>query len=206
MKVLRCKFVALALLGLGMACSAQAAKDDRNKPLVIESAHDGTLNQQTGRMEWNGPVLLVQGSLQLRSSRLVAERRSDGSHFAVAGGKPNEPVQFRQALDQPGEVLEGQAERIEYDTQAETVRFAGGALVRRMKGNSLVDELTGAAIIYNSRTEILSVEPGQTSLQPQGKVRMVLMPRAASAPPEAPASPASGVPLQTTPALPPPKK
>lgn len=196
-----------AALLLALACGAAlAAKDDRNKPLVIESDQGGTLNQQTGRTEWLGPVLLVQGSLQLRAARLEAERRSDDSHFAVAGGKPNEPVRFSQALNTPGETLEGSAERIEYDTRAETVRFAGGAVVRRLKGSQVLDELTGATIVYNSRSEILSVEPGQTSLQPQGKVRVVMMPRAASAPVEAPAAPASSVPLQTTPALPPPKK
>ncbi|MFO1250224.1 MAG: lipopolysaccharide transport periplasmic protein LptA [Inhella sp.] len=198
----------LPLLALALALPlAQAAKDDRTKPLIIESDQGGTINQQTGRTEWTGPVLLVQGSLQVRASRLEAERRADDSHFAVAAGKPSEPVRFSQALNTPGETLEGSAERIEYDTRAETVRFAGGALVRRMKGNQVLDELTGATIVYNSRSEILSVEPGQTSPQPQGKVRVVMMPRpapAASAP--APAAPASSVPLQTTPALPPPKK
>lgn len=196
---------ALPVLMLALALPlAQAAKDDRNKPLIIESDKGGTVNQQTGRTEWNGPVLLVQGSLQLRAARLEAERRSDDSHMAVAGGTPNEPVRFSQALNTPGETLEGSAERIEYDTRAETVRFVGGALVRRLKGRQLLDELTGAAIVYNSRTEILSVEPGQTSLQPQGKVRVVMMPRNASA--SEPAAAASGVPLQTAPALPPPKK
>ena len=197
-----------AALLLTLACGlAFAAKDDRTKPLAIESERGGTVNQQSGRVEWEGPVLLVQGSLQLRAGRLEVERRSDDTVFALAAGKPTEPVRFAQTLNAPGESLEGSAERIEYDNRAETVRFAGGAVVRRMKGALVLDELIGATIVYNSRTEILSVEPGQTSAQPQGKVRMVILPRAAAASAPEAATPASGVPLQTTPALlPPPKK
>ena len=51
-----------AALLLTLACGlAFAAKDDRTKPLAIESERGGTVNQQSGRVEWEGPVLLVHG-------------------------------------------------------------------------------------------------------------------------------------------------
>ncbi|MBH9551584.1 lipopolysaccharide transport periplasmic protein LptA [Inhella gelatinilytica] len=192
-------------LGLALTCLgapvAEAAKDDRTKPIAIESERSGTYNDRSKRVEWEGPVLLTQGSLQLRAALLEVEERKDGSHHARALSKGGEPVRFAQALDAPGERLEGQADRIEYDSGNDTVNFVGGALVRRLKGAQLLSELTGATILYNSRTETVQVQAGQSSPHPQGRTRMVMMPRSAAASEAAPA--ASAVPLKSTPALPP---
>ncbi|MBB5202935.1 lipopolysaccharide export system protein LptA [Inhella inkyongensis] len=191
---------ALLLLALAVfvALPGHAAKDDRHQPVSIESTASATLSSKTGRLEWAGPVLLVQGSLQLRAARLEAERRNDDTVLALASGEAGNPVRFSQALSRPGEQMEGSAERIEYDSRAETVRFLGAASVRTLANGKLVEELTGAAILYNARTEVLSVEPGAGSAQDKGKVRMVLMPRQSAS---APAPAASGVNLQSSPAL-----
>lgn len=182
-----------------MACAglAHAAKDDRNKPIGVKCDQAMQLNLLSHRSECSGPVLLTQGSLQLHASRLEFEQRGDGSTYVLANGRPSEPVSFVQALDRPGETMEGQAERIEYDDRAETVRFVGAATVRTRVGTRLASELSGAALIYNMRSEILQVEPGQTSPQADGRVRILMMPKGASAP----EAPASTVPLQTAPAL-----
>jgi lipopolysaccharide export system protein LptA len=54
--------------------------------------------------------------------------------------------------------------------------------------------VVGAVIHYDNRSEVFSIEGGQASPHPAGRGRVVMMPRAASAP----ASPASdaGVTLQ----------
>jgi lipopolysaccharide export system protein LptA len=196
--------LSVGAMGLGLALalpgSVMAAAGDRTRPVNIESDGGGVYNQRTGRTELSGRVVLTQGTLQMRSRRMEAQQRDDGSTFALAQGDPTEPVRFEQARDLPGERVTGQAERIEYDSRAETVRFVGGATVRRMKDGQVADEVTGAAIVYSSRSETFSVEGGQTAPQANGRVRIILMPReAASAAASTPAGPA--VPLQTTPAL-----
>ena len=122
-------------MGLGLALalpgSVMAAAGDRTRPVNIESDGGGVYNQRTGRTELSGRVVLTQGTLQMRSRRMEAQQRDDGSTFALAQGDPTEPVRFEQARDLPGERVTGQAERIEYDSRAETVRFVGGATVRR---------------------------------------------------------------------------
>ena len=189
----RAVLLALALC----APAAQAAQGDRTRPLAIENDGGGVFNAQTRRTEFSGKVLLTQGSLQMRANRLEAQQREDSSVFVLAQGSPGEPVRFEQARDVPGERIAGQAERIEYDSAAETVRFVGGATVRRLRNGQVADEVTGAVIVYSSRAETFAVEGGQTAPQPGGRVRVIMMPRDAAAAP----TPASGVPLKTTPAL-----
>jgi lipopolysaccharide export system protein LptA len=182
------------------AWPASAAQGDRTRPLAIENDGGGIYNAQSRRTEFSGKVLLTQGTLQMRANRLEAQQRDDGSVFVLAQGSPTEPVRFEQARDVPGERIAGQAERIEYDSAAETVRFVGGATVRRLNQGQVADEVTGAVIVYNSRAETFAVEGGQTAPQPNGRVRVILMPRdAASAVP----APAGAVPLRASPGLPP---
>ncbi len=194
----------LALLAVLVASqpAAHAAQGDRTRPLAIENDGGGVFNAQTRRTEFSGKVLLTQGTLQMRATRLEAQQRDDSSVFVLAQGTPIEPVRFEQARDVPGERIAGQAERIEYDSAAETVRFVGGATVRRLRNGQVADEVTGAVIVYSSRAETFAVEGGQTAPQPGGRVRVIMMPREAANAPAAPA--ASGVPLQSTPALSPP--
>lgn len=193
-------FVLCLALAAASVPVTQAAQGDRTRPLTIENDGGGVFNAQTRRTEFSGKVLLTQGTLQMRANRLEAQQRDDSSVFVLAQGAPTEPVRFEQARDVPGERIAGQAERIEYDSAAETVRFVGGATVRRMRNGQVADEVTGAVIVYSSRSETFAVEGGQTAPQPGGRVRVIMMPRDAANTPAA----ASGVPLQTAPALTPP--
>jgi lipopolysaccharide export system protein LptA len=188
----------LALAGLSASLPAGAASSDRQRPMNIESEGGGEVNKQTNRVEFSGNVVLTQGTLQLRAKRMEVLTRADGSHHAIAAGAPGEPVRFEQASDKPGERIAGSAERVEYDGRDETARFMGSATVRRFVGPQVADEMTGAQITYNSRAETLTLAPGQTSPQEGGRVRVTMMPRATLSPVEVEAS---GVKLQTTPAL-----
>lgn len=199
MPALRPLVLGLALMACG-AAGVQAAQGDRTRPLAIENDGGGVFNAQTRRTEFSGKVLLTQGTLQMRANRLEAQQRDDSSVFVLAQGSPTEPVRFEQARDVPGERIAGQAERIEYDSAAETVRFVGGATVRRLRNGQVADEVTGAVIVYSSRAETFAVEGGLTAPQPGGRVRVIMMPRDAAGAPAA----ASSVPLQGTPALTPP--
>lgn len=194
---------ALAALLLSLPLCAQAAQGDRLRPITLDSQAGGEINLQTRRVEYRGNVLLTQGTLQLRAERIEVQERADQSVLAIAHGMPSQPVRFEQARDVPGERITGQAERVEFDNGAETVRFAGGATVRRMRNGQVADEVSGAVIVYNSRSETFAVEGGQTAPQPGGRVRVILMPRANAGAPSAPEPAASAVPLRTSPALPP---
>jgi len=196
--------IALALV----AAPSLAEKGDRLKPMVFTADKQGRLDGVNQRTELLGNVIITQGSLTLRAERVDVRETKEGYYQAFASGTAGHPVSFRQARDLPGEAIDGVADQLEYDTRTETVRFIGNATVRRVRGASVADEVTGAVIVYNSRTEVFALEGGSASPNPSGRVRMVLMPRvlpegaasgAASAPPAA-------LPLQPSTTITPPRK
>jgi len=189
---------ALLIASVALApLSAHAEKADRLKPLNFTSDHGGQLDVINQRTEFSGNVMLSKGSMLLRAERIALRETADGYHQVYANGQTGQPVQFHQGRDVPGESIEGSADQLEYDSRADTVRFLGNAVVRRMRGSTVADEVTGANILFDNRSEIFTVEGGTSSPHPSGRVRVVLMPRAAAAEaPGAAASGATGVTLQ----------
>lgn len=176
-----------------------AEKADRLKPMVFTAEKQGRLDGVNQRTELFGNVIITKGSLVLHAGKVDVRETRDGYHQAYASGSSGQPVSFRQARDVPGEAIEGVADQLEYDTRTETVRFIGNATVRRTRGTTVADEVTGAVIVYDSRTEVFALEGGNASPNPNGRVRMVLMPRTQ---PDAPASAAASAPPATLPLQP----
>lgn len=178
------------LLAIALAATpALAEKADRLKPFVFSSDKPGRIDNVNQRLELVGNVIITKGSLLLRAEKVDVRETRDGYVQAYANGMTGQPVRFSQNRDAPGEAVEGVADQLEYDTRTETVRFIGNARVRSTKGTRVETEVTGAVIIYNSRTEVLSFEGGAASPNPNGRHRIVMMPPAepaddaASAPP-----------------------
>jgi lipopolysaccharide export system protein LptA len=192
-------------LALVLAVSAaQAEKADRLKPIVLTSEKEGRIDSVNQRTELFGNVIITKGSLMLNADRVDVRETRDGYHQAYASGAAGKPVTFRQARDVPGEAIEGRADQLEYDTKTETVRFIGNANVRRTQGTLVAQEVTGAVIVYDSRTEVFALEGGNASPNPNGRVRMVLMPR--TQPDAAASAPPAALPLQPSTTITPPKK
>lgn len=171
--------------------AAQAEKADRAKPMIFTAEKQGRLDGVTQRTELVGNVIITQGTLQLRAEKVDVRETREGYHQAFASGVAGQPVAFRQSLDKPGEAVDGVADQLEYDTRTETVRFIGNARLRSTRGATVTNEVTGAVIVFNSRTEDFTVEGGNSSSNPGGRVRMIRMPptptdEATSAPAGAP--------------------
>lgn len=189
-----------ATLALGLLPTLAAAeKADRNQQMVIEAQRPGTVDLQRQVVVFNGNVTIAQGTLQIRAESVELREMPDGYRAATAIGSPGHPASYRQKRDGVDETVEGQADRIEFDGRAETLRFIGNGAVRRLRGGVLADEITGALIVWDASAEVFSVEGGNTSAtNPNGRVRAVLSPRADAA--STPAS-AAAVPLQPSRAL-----
>jgi lipopolysaccharide export system protein LptA len=182
--------VALALTGAGAPVAAEQA--DRYKPLHVEADAQSRIDMANRVITFSGNVVVTKGTMTLRADRVEVRETPDGFHQATATGRP---ASFRQKRDGVDEFVEGQAQRLEYDARADTVRFTGDAVVRRLRGTVVADEISGALITYNNATEIFEVQGGsdpQTSTG--GRVRAVLTPRQAdpAASAATPAAPGSG--------------
>lgn len=183
----------LLLLALA-ACAVHAEKGDRTKPMIFTSDQRGSVDGVNQRTELQGNVVITQGSLVLRAEKVDVRETRDGYIQAYANGATGKPVTFRQAQDKPGEAIEGVADQLEYDTRTETIRFIGSATMRRTRGSTVTNEVSGAVILYDSRSEVFTLEAGNASPNPSGRTRIVIMPPAQ---PDDPASaPAPGLPLK----------
>ena len=114
---------------LGMPLSALAEKVDRDKPVNLEA--DRIVIDDVKKVNvFEGNVQLVQGSLIIRSDKLVVTQDAEGFQNGVATGGPGGLARFRQKREGKNEFVDGEAERIVYDGKAEKTEFFQRARVR----------------------------------------------------------------------------
>lgn len=183
--------LAFCLLLAAALPSARAEKADRSKPLTIEADQPGTLDLAKQVVVFNGNVVVAQGTMAMRAERVEVRERADGHRSATALGSNGKPASFKQKRDAVDETIEGTAERIEYDSRGDVVRFVGNAQVRRLRAGVAADEISGAVITYDNGNETVSVQGAPTSAAgaasgpTNGRVRVTITPKpdpAASAP------------------------
>ena len=193
---------ALCLLVLGAATGAQAEKADRTKPMNIESdamRYDDL--KQTS--VFTGSVVVTKGTIIIRGARIDVRQDPEGYQYGVVTAAPGKLAYYKQKRDAPGgdEWIEGESDRIEYDSRADNVKFIGNAVMRRLIGTKANDESSGPLIVYDQSNDTFTVNgstlpPGAAVAAGQqgSRVRAVLTPRAAPAPAgaAAPAAPAPG--------------
>jgi lipopolysaccharide export system protein LptA len=155
--------------------SALAERADRNQPVNIES--DSMVADDAKKIAtFEGKVVLTQGTLTIRGDKIVVHQDNDGFKSGVATGNP---ATFRQKRDGSNEYFEGEASRIEYDGKVDRVELFDNARLHRDGG----DDVRGSYISYDAKTEYFTVKSGGDTLENgEGRVRAVLMPKAAETP------------------------
>jgi lipopolysaccharide export system protein LptA len=194
----RSQAVLRAIVVLSVACSlgvsmAWADKADRAQPLNF--AADNARVDDAQRLNiLSGNVEITKGSIVLRADRVEVRQGNDGSQTAVATGGQGGRALFRQRREGLDELIEGEADRVEYDGRADVVRFNGRAVMRRLTGGVVADEVVGQTIVYDNKTEVFQVVGGggSGSATPSGRVRGVIAPRKASGPADAASSSVRG--------------
>lgn len=159
----------LAAFCLSICVYAYAERADREKPVNIE-ADRVEIDDQKQEAVFQGNVVLTQGTLMLKADRIIVKQNSSGFQHGTAYGSP---AYFRQKREGFDEYIEGQAERVEYDSEQEKVELFTNAKLKR--GG---DEVRGNYISYNAGTEFFEVN-GSTASNggPNGRVRAIIQPR-----------------------------
>lgn len=170
---------------LGWSTHARAEKADRARPLNF-AADSARVDEHQQRNILSGNVELTKGTIILRADRVEIIQDRDGHQTASASGGASGRSYFRQKRDVVDEFIEGEAERIEYDSAADVVRFSGRATLRRLRGASVTDEVSGQTIAYNNNTDAYQVLGGPSSAASSGRVRGILAPRSSTSPVSAP--------------------
>lgn len=174
-------FLILAVSLWGAAGHAWAERADRAQPLVF--AADAARVDEARRLNiLSGNVEITKGSMVVRADKVEVRQNSSGSQSAVATGGAGGRAYFRQKREGVNEFIEGEALRITYDGDSDTVLFAGRAVMRRLSGSTAADQVSGESITYDNKTGVFQVAgsagaPGAV----KGRVQGVITPRADNA-------------------------
>jgi lipopolysaccharide export system protein LptA len=192
MKKLLFLTVTVAALSLG---AVHAENADRDKPMNAEAdalRYDDL--KQTS--VFTGNVVITKGSIIIRGAQVDVKQDPEGYQQAVVIAAPGKLAYYRKKRDGLDEFIEGEGERIEYDSRLDLVKFIRNAVMRRYNGAVLADETTGSQINYDNKTDVFTVDGGalnQSATNPTGRIRALLSPRivapAAGGPAPAPVPP-----------------
>lgn len=179
----------ISLLTFALSCQpALAERADRDKPVNIE-ADRVTVDDRSKVHIFEGAVILTQGTLMIKGDKLVVTQGADGFQNGVATASAGRLASFRQKRDGSDEYIDGEAERIEYDSRAEKAKLFNRAYVR-----SGGDEVRGNYIEYDAVSEnyLVANVPGSTpSTATPGRVKATIQPKGDNKPETGGASPAA---------------
>lgn len=163
-----------------------AERADRDKPVHLEAARV-TVDDVKRVHIFEGNVVLSQGSLAIRTAKLVVTQDADGFQKGVATSGEGGLARFRQKREGKDEYIDGEAERIEYDSRGEKAEFFNRAFVK-----SGADEVRGHYISYDGRTEqyLVTATPGASPGSKEGRVTAIIQPKNAKSTPAPTAVPA----------------
>ena len=170
-----------AFVSLGFSV-AHAENADRDKPMNAEAdalRYDDL--KQTS--VFTGNVVITKGSTIIRGERVDVKQDPEGYQQAVSIAAPGKLAYYRKKRDGLDEFIEGEGERIEYDSKQDVVKFIRSAVMRRYNGAVLADETTGSQINYDNKTDVFSVDGGpqnRSATNPTGRIRALLSPRIAT--------------------------
>ena len=171
-------FLALALAALSLNPAA-AENADRDKPMNAEAdalRYDDL--KQTS--VFTGNVVITKGSTIIRGAQVDVKQDPEGYQQAVVIAAPGKLAYYRKKREGLDEFIEGEGERIEYDSRQDVVKFIRNAVLRRYIGAALADETTGSQINYDNKTDVFTVDGGaqnRTAANPSGRIRAMLSPR-----------------------------
>ena len=161
---------------------AWAENADRDKPMNAEAdalRYDDL--KQTS--VFTGSVVITKGSTIIRGERVDVKQDPEGYQQAIVIAAPGKLAFYRKKRDGLDEFIEGEGERIEYDSRLDVVKFIRTAVLRRYNGAVLADETTGSQINYDNKTDVFTVDGGpqnRSATNPTGRIRALLSPRLAA--------------------------
>lgn len=200
-------FLALAcLIVIAAPLPALAEKADRDKPINLEA--DRITVDDAKRVDvLEGNVQLTQGTLVIRSEKIVVTQDAEGFQSGVATGGAGGLARFRQRREGKDEYVDGEAERIVHDGKVEKTEFFQRAHVK--SGN---DEVRGQYIAYDGKNEtylVTSGPSGTTATSLPGKdsrVHAVIQPKKKPGTEESAKPGPEPTPLKATPEIADPRK
>jgi len=161
---------------MGRACAEKADSDKQIEIVSIKSEDDDIKQIKT----FTGNVVLTQGTLVLKGSKLVLTTSPDGWQFATLYAQSGGLATMRQKRDGgPDLWMEGEAsDKITYDQKTSVSKLFSNAKVRRLTGAKITDDAAGAYLSYSGQTEVITGANNESgeSKPGDGRVKVVIQP------------------------------
>ena len=150
-----------------------AEKADRDKPMQLE-ANRITIDDAKKIQILEGDVLVTKGTMSLKADRIVITEDQYGFQKGTAFGGKDGLARFRQKREGVEEYVDGEAERIEYNSNSEVAELFHRAWVK-----SGEDQVRGDYIRYDAVSEKYLVTAGENRdpKGPPARVRAIIQPK-----------------------------
>lgn len=168
---MKTKILLLTLAFLSFPALAERA--DRDKPMQLEASRI-SIDDAKKIQILEGDVVVIKGTMVLKADKVVITEDKYGFQLGVATGGKDGLARIRQKREGREEYIEGEAERIEYNSNTEVAEFFRRAWVR-----SGDDQVKGDYIWYDAISEKYLVTAGKSS-DPKGqptRVRAIIQPK-----------------------------
>lgn len=167
------------LISVLCTTGAMALSSDRDQPAVIE-ADDVEFDFRTGVRTYRGNVSVVQGTLQIKSDKLIVNYKDGKMQNATAWGNP---ARFRQRPDGKEDDVIGKGKKILLNEVQNTLTLYTKASLTQGS-----DTAHGEVIIYDMASDKLRVKGAASTTrakktekgkgeQPTGRSRIVITPK-----------------------------
>lgn len=166
------RFLTLSLCLLATQ-NVLAEKADRDKPMQLE-ANRITIDDAKKIQILEGDVLVTKGTMSLKADRIVITEDQYGFQKGTAFGGKDGLARFRQKREGLEEYVDGEAERIEYNSNSEVAELFHRAWVK-----SGEDQVRGDYIRYDAVSEKYLVTAGENRdpKGPPARVRAIIQPK-----------------------------
>ncbi|RIX40684.1 MAG: lipopolysaccharide transport periplasmic protein LptA [Rhodocyclales bacterium GT-UBC] len=153
--------------------AAYAEKADRDKPMQLE-ANRISIDDAKKVQILEGDVVITKGTMILKADRVVVTEDQYGFQKGTAFSGKGGLARFRQKREGKDEYVDGEAERIEYNSNTEIAELFHRAWVR-----SGDDEVKGDYIWYDAVSEKYLVTAGESRdpKAPPPRVRAIIQPK-----------------------------
>lgn len=161
-------------LAVLVALPAFAERADKDKPMLLE-AQRVSIDDAKKVQILEGDVVITKGTMILRAERVIVTEDEYGFQRSTAFAGKGGLARFRQKREGREDYVDGEAERIEYNTRNEVAELFHRAWVK-----SGEDQLRGDYIWYDAVSEKYLVTAGEASHPKSGpppRVRAILQPK-----------------------------
>ncbi len=149
--------------------------DPNNPDAISVEANEGRFDNLNQVYELRGAVTIKRGGMLFEGEVVLIKQDKKGFKNMELKGSKNKLAHFRHERPETGALAEGFGQTIEFDGLTDVVKLVKDARITRYQNAKQTEDVTGALITYNSRTEFFHLKNADG--QKNNRVQIMIQPR-----------------------------